>query len=90
MSSTAVVLAPAANAGVDMFAIGVDIDAGEYTYRVVGADWGSWKLCSNPSCDFATGLIDMDVIDGEGHTGHLTVPASAKYLKTENLQLTPT
>jgi hypothetical protein len=40
-------------------------------------------------CDVGNGIIDMDMIDGVGHTGYLSVPASAKFVKISNLQLAP-
>ena len=88
-ATAALTFAPTAHATDYMFRIGTDIQPGDYTYRVVGADWGSWELCSNTSCSLDSGLIDMDMIDGAGQTGYLTVPATAKYLKTSYLQLYP-
>jgi hypothetical protein len=31
----------------------------------------------------------MDMLDGIGHTGYLTIPPTAKFLKPTNLALTP-
>jgi hypothetical protein len=77
-----------ADTGDQMFAVGTDIQPGTYRYIVTGNDLGSWSLCRDAICDGAS-LIDIADIDGEGHTGYLTVPASAKYLKTYYLTLTP-
>ena len=72
-----------------MYLVGSDIQPGTYRYAVTGEDWGSWQLCSDARCDVGAGLIDMDVIDGAGHTGYLTIPPSARYVKLSNLTLTP-
>jgi hypothetical protein len=73
-----------------MYRVGVDIQPGDYVYRVVGNGMGSRELCSDAACEVGQGLIDMDTVDGMGHTGYLTVPAaSAKYVKTNDLVLAP-
>ena len=77
-----------ADTGDTMYAVGSDIQPGTYRYTVTGNDMGAWSLCRDANCDGA-GLIDMNTIDGEGHTGYLTVPASAKYVKLYYLTLTP-
>jgi hypothetical protein len=85
-------LAPAAHANGDgdfMYRVGSEIQPGDYMFKVVGNGSGSWELCSDATCDVGGGLIDMDTADGMGHTGYLTVPASAKFLKTNDLYLTP-
>jgi hypothetical protein len=90
--ATGLALAPAAHADLSgdyMYRVGGDIQSGDYTYRVVGANWGSWETCSNATCDIDNGLINMDVIDGAGHTGYLTIPPSTKFVKIINLQLAP-
>jgi len=53
-------------------------NAGHYTDCV---GMGSWSLCSNARCDEGNGLIDMDTIDGQGHTGYLSITPDVKYLK---------
>jgi hypothetical protein len=88
-SAIGLALAPAAQADDYMYRVGSDIQPGDYTYRIVGGDWGSWLTCSNATCDVGNGLIDIDVIDGTGHTGYLTIPQTAKFVKVTNLQLTP-
>lgn len=86
----AIGLAPAAHAdGDQMYRVGVDIQPGDYQYRVVGNGYGSWEVCRDAACDVGQGLIDMDTVDGMGHTGYLTVPASAKFVKTNDLALAP-
>ena len=74
--------------GDTMYRIGVEIQPGDYKYTVVGNGMGSWQLCSDAACD-GSGLIDIETIDGMGHTGYLTVPAGAKFLKTNDLVFTP-
>ena len=92
-AATAIGLAPVAAAqtgdGGLMYRVGTDITPGDYVYRVVGNGTGSWELCSDATCDVGAGLIDMDEIDGMGHTGYFTVPASAKFVKTNDLYLAP-
>ena len=77
------------DAGDVMYLVGTEIRPGTYRYTVTGQDWGSWELCSNARCDVGAGLIDMDMIDGAGHTGYLAIPSSAKFVKLSNLTLTP-
>jgi hypothetical protein len=72
-----------------MYLVGTEIQPGTYRYTVTGEDWGSWELCNDARCNVGAGLIDMDMIDGEGHTGYLTIPSNAKYVKLANLTLTP-
>ena len=85
--AAAFALAPVAHADGDlMYRVGVDIQPGDYVYRVVGNGMGSWMLCPDANCDDP---IDMDTVDGMGHTGYLTIPASAKYVKINDLLLTP-
>ena len=85
--------AGAANAigGADdaMYRVGVDIQPGDYTYTVVGNGMGSYEFCSNATCDIGDGLIDMATVDGMGHTGYMTIPKTAKFVKTNDLVLTP-
>jgi hypothetical protein len=81
---TAFALAPVAHADDLMYRVGSDISPGDYTYTVVGGDWGSWKLCPDANC---TDPTDMDVIDGAGHHGYVTVTPGTKFLKTTNLRL---
>jgi hypothetical protein len=78
-----------ADEGDRMYAVGTDIQPGTYRYIVTGNDMGSWSLCSDPNCDVDAGLIDIENIDGEGHTGYMTVPASARFVKTYYLTLSP-
>jgi hypothetical protein len=83
---TASVDGRAAQADDYMYRIGPGgLPPGEYTYRVVSSDWGSWHLCPDANCDDP---IDMDVIDGAGHTGYMTVTPGTRFLKITNLQLT--
>jgi hypothetical protein len=77
-----------ADTGDYMYRIGADIPPGDYTYRVVGSDWGSWELCATAGCE-GDDLLNIDVIDGVGHTGYVTVPSTAKYLKVSYLNLQP-
>jgi len=72
-----------------MYRVGTDIQPGDYMYTVVGNGSGSWETCSDATCDVGQGLIDMDTVDGMGHTGYFTVPASAKFVKTNDLYLQP-
>jgi hypothetical protein len=88
-AAAAVGLAPMAQADDVMYRVSTDIPAGDYTYRVVGADFGAWYTCSDTSCQVGAGCIDMDAISGAGATGYMTIPASAKYVKLTNLALTP-
>jgi hypothetical protein len=78
-----------ADAGDVMLQVGSEIAPGTYRYAVTGNDMGAWKLCSDARCDVGAGMIDMDTVDGEGHTGYLTVPSSAKYVKLHYLTLSP-
>jgi hypothetical protein len=78
-----------ADTGDVMYAVGSEIQPGTYRYTVTGNDMGAWSLCSDARCYVGKGLIDMDTIDGEGHTGYLTVPPDARYVKTYYLTLTP-
>lgn len=87
LTIAAITLAPAAHATDYMYAVPDDIPPGEYTYKVVGADWGAWELCTDTLCDPGKGMLDGDMIDGTGHTGYLTIPRNAKYLKLTNLRL---
>jgi hypothetical protein len=91
LGAMALLAAPAAQAsdGDQMYAVGTDIQPGTYRYTVTGNDMGDWKLCSDANCEVGAGLIDIEDIHGEGHTGYLTIPASAKYVKTYYLTLTP-
>jgi hypothetical protein len=68
-----------------MYAVGSEIQPGTYKYTVVGSA-GDWHVCRDANC---SDEIAMDVIEGEGHTGYMTVPANAKYVKVWNLTLTP-
>ena len=77
------------DAGDVMYLVGTEIQPGTYRYTVTGNDMGDWKLCSDANCEVGAGLIDIEDIRGEGHTGYLTIPASAKYVKTYYLTLTP-
>ena len=90
-AAAAIGLAPVAAAGPDdgdvMYRVGFDIQPGDYAYRVVGNGMGSWELCSDAACEVGQGLIDMDTVDGMGHTGYLTVSSSAKFVKTNDLVL---
>ena len=92
-AAAAFALAPVAVAqpgdGDYMYRVGTDIMPGDYVYTVVGNGTGSWEVCSDATCDVGAGLIDMDQIDGMGHTGYFTVPASAKFVKTNDLYLAP-
>src|SRR6185437_12172797 len=88
-AAAALLLAPTAQADDYMYRVGTDISPGDYTYKVVGSDWGSWQLCSNAQCSLESGLDDMDMIDGAGHTGYFSVPAGTKFVKISNLQLQP-
>jgi hypothetical protein len=78
-----------ADTGDVMYRVGSDIQPGTYRYTVTDNDMGAWSLCSDANCEVGAGLIDMDTIDGQGHTGYMTVPASAKYVKLYYLTLTP-
>jgi hypothetical protein len=91
LGAIALLAAPAAQAGDgdQMYAVGIDIQPGTYRYTVTGNDMGDWKLCSDANCEVGAGLIDIEDIEGEGHTGYMTIPASAKYVKTYYLTLTP-
>jgi hypothetical protein len=91
LGAMALLAAPAAQAsdGDQMYAVGTDIQPGTYRYTVTGNDMGDWKLYSDANCKVGAGLIDIEDIHGEGHTGYLTIPASAKYVKTYYLTLTP-
>jgi hypothetical protein len=86
-AGASLMLAPVANADDAMYRVGTDIVPGDYRYTVVGNGMGSWELCTTAQCDVATGMIDMDTIDGMGATGYLTVPSSAKFVKTNDLLL---
>jgi hypothetical protein len=77
-----------ADTGDVMYAVGSEIQPGTYKYTVVGNDMGQWTLCRDANCDISNGVINMDTIDGEGHTGYLTVPPTAKYVKLYYLNLT--
>jgi hypothetical protein len=85
-SALALALAPAAQATDLMYRLGTEVSPGDYTYTVVGAEWGSWELCPDANCASPT---DMDVIDGTGHTGYLTVTSGTRFVKLTNLQLRP-
>ena len=91
LGAMALLAAPSAHAGDgdQMYAVGTDIQPGAYRYTVTNNDMGQWSLCSDANCDPSTGLIDEDTIMGQGHTGYMTIPASAKYVKTYYLTLTP-
>jgi hypothetical protein len=83
-------LAPAAHAdGDQMYRVGVDIQPGEYQYKVTSDGIGDWELCSNANCDVGDGLIDMDQIFGAGHTGYFTVTPGTKYVKISDLTIAP-
>lgn len=84
-AAASIALAAPAHADDYMYAVPTDIPYGEYTYKVTGGDWGSWELCSDTLCDPGKGMLDGDMIDGAGHTGYLTIPRNAKYLKLTNL-----
>ncbi|APQ42107.1 hypothetical protein PBI_MRMAGOO_1 [Mycobacterium phage MrMagoo] len=86
IAAAALICAPVAQADDAMFRVGSDIMPGDYVYTVMNSG-GSWELCSNTSCAPGGGLIDMDVIMGQGAKGYLTIPSSAKYLKTTDLAL---
>src|ERR1700693_4192213 len=81
------ILAPAAHAdsGTTMYRVGSDIQPGTYKHTVTGNDMGAWYLCNQANCD-GDGIITMDTVDGQGHTGYTT---SAKYVKQYYLTLTP-
>jgi hypothetical protein len=82
--------AQADGSGDYMYLVGSEIQPGTYRYTTVpGTNGGSWELCRDTACDVGVGLIDMATIDGGGHTGYLTVPSTARYLKINNLTLTP-
>jgi hypothetical protein len=91
VAALGLLVAPTAQAdsGDTMYAVGSDIQPGTYRYVVTGNDMGAWSLCSDANCDVGAGLIDMDTVNGEGHTGYMTVPASAKYVKLYYLRLSP-
>lgn len=89
ISVAALALAPAVQAddgGDMMYRVGVDIQPGEYKYRVVGNGIGSWELCADANCNNS---LDSDSMEGMGHTGYMTVTSNAKYLKTNDLILAP-
>lgn len=88
-AATAVGVAPAANADDAMYRVPTQIAPGDYQYTVVGNGMGSWQLCSTAQCDVASGMIDMDTIDGMGATGYMTVTKSTRFVKTNDLLLTP-
>jgi hypothetical protein len=74
-----------ADTGDTMYAVGSDIQPGTYRYTVT-AQAGDWHLCRDANCEDE---IALDAVEGYGHTGYLTVPPTARYLKTWNLTLTP-
>lgn len=78
-----------ADTGDVMLQVGSEIAPGTYRYTVTGNDMGWWTLCRDARCDIGAGEIDEDTIEGEGHTGYLTVPANASYVKLHCLTLTP-
>ena len=88
--AAAIAFAPVAAAqpgdGDLMYRVGTDIMPGDYAYRVVGNGVGSWETCADANCDNS---IDFESVDGIGHTGYFTVPASAKFVKTNDLYLSP-
>lgn len=77
-----------ADTGDVMLVVGTDIQPGTYRYTVTGNDMGDWELCRDANCEVGEGLINMETIDGEGHTGYMTVPPTAKYVKLYYLTLT--
>jgi hypothetical protein len=89
-SALALALAPVAAAqpgdGDLMYRVGTDIQPGDYTYTVVGNGVGSWETCADANCNNS---IDFEGVDGLGHTGYFTVPAGAKFVKTNDLFLSP-
>lgn len=87
-AAAAIGLAPVAHADDVMYRVGVDIAPGDYTYRVVGNGYGSWQLCATANCD-SNDIIDMDSIDGMGQTGYMTVTPETKFVKLNDLILTP-
>jgi hypothetical protein len=76
-----------ADAGDVMLQVGSEIAPGTYRYAVTGNDMGAWSLCSDARCDVGKGLIDMGTVDGQGHTGYLTVTPDVKYVKLYYLTL---
>jgi hypothetical protein len=74
-----------ADTGDMMYAVGTDIQPGTYRYTVTGHDWGDWELCGDANC--GDPIAQSGVINGEGHTGRLTVTPGAGYLKLHYLTL---
>lgn len=68
-----------------MYAVGTDIQPGTYRYTVTGHDWADWELCRDANC--AEHVAQSCVVNGEGHTGYLTVTSGAGYLKLHYLTL---
>jgi hypothetical protein len=77
-----------ADTGDVMLQVGSEIAPGTYRYTVTGNDMGSWSLCRDANCNVGKGLIDMDTVDGEGHTGYLSITPDVKYVKLYYLTLT--
>ena len=78
-----------ANASDTMYRVGTDIQPGDYTYTVNSSDWGSYKLCATANCSDLDDIIDIEVVDGAGATGYLTITPGTKFVKLTNLALTP-
>ena len=81
--------AGAANADDAMYRVSTDIQPGDYSYTVVGNGMGSYRLCSDTSCEVGEGLIEIETVDGMGSTGYLTIGSDVKFVKTNDLILTP-
>jgi hypothetical protein len=86
LTGTGTAHADTGDTGDTMYAVGTDIQPGTYRYTVTGHDWGYWKLCGDANCD---NVINIAMVEGEGHTGYVTVTATAKYLQLHYLTLSP-
>jgi hypothetical protein len=87
--AAAIALAPVAHADDAMYRVGVDIAPDDYRYTVVGNGYDAWQLCADARCEVGGGLIDMDTVDGMGVTGYLSITPDVKYVKLNDLILTP-